>query len=387
VEDPAETCEATEIRLGLGSCDNLDNIKTRPCDITLFIGIGYNKQAGIATERFYESIGLTKACAGNVLRNRFRSKVKCKNNKCEYDWKNTPDEIWDPKVKTYENLTIPARTKYDIFQIAAQCGPYIVRSNVYVQAVNSRDDSIPNSDELVTLPIPAAPANSSGECWEDNKPIRMTSDAGTKIGQDPKPVRFTPTLETDRYDPMDGGTGLKTPVVDTEWPEDTDESDWKQCDPPNKDTEDSWYVDSIFVERQGSPAPNEDLAGLVIVAMHCRNIKKNGEGDHIIKDVTPAVTVTEEGMWDWKRYDNYYFYVLRKKSAEALKEFRCMFNLILLHYRCKCGAGIGVQTSTVPDQIGGDDLGIESLKLKCSCSDVVWKAKDEFPEAVRGLRG
>lgn len=304
VFDPVATCVPEEKKVNVGYCDNTEDSKERPCIVNLSVGVSNLDDEDPARSadntrkrRFYESVGYTRACMGRYLARRFRSmfEQKCGNDtECGLvPWTKVPDQVWMPSAPFEDRVKIPGNLKGNVYQIVGVCDDYTVKtSRFFVE------------DKVLELPVSVDDGDPANVCWEDLHPIIATLPESAKdqidfmeslkdvkrkgLELNPSPYEFAP-----------GGVILETPVMETDYPAVSTYSNWAYCNDPSG--EDLWYADSIYVERQGTPPPNQDLGGLVAVGLQCRNIRKNGRGDHVISGVTPGAPVLDEVGWDWKR--------------------------------------------------------------------------------------
>lgn len=340
VVHPASTCKPQTTRILVGHCDNRNDTRERLCKIELNSGVSYSPEsAGTRRRNFYESTGFVAECAGKVLKKSFAVDSVCKAQRedCEMDWKDRPKQTWLYEDMFTDFIPVPGSVFTPVYQIQGRCGDFVVKTNRYVTEGRTRE--IPLTDDDIGAGPP---------CWEDDIPFK--ADERKKLKVEPSPINVLHDPEMPEYDFVKDGSILTSPVVDTVFPDETHDSEWKFCKPPTKDA--VWYVDSVYVERQGSP---KDLTGLVAISLFCRNPKLTGYGDHVISGTTPGAIVQEGAAKDWKK--------------------------------CECGTGTGFQISSVGAQQLEDDLAIESFKMMCSCGEPVVKNEDEFPKELGGQRG
>lgn len=137
VPDPLVTCEATEEREFIRTCDNLNNEEFIRCDFESVVGHSMDLSNPKLMD-FYSGIGYTfQYSKGNITKIQLDLKEQMESgNALEYTW----DDIADPAVDggeriTLQKLFIRPGEKHDLYQVVGKCGHFLIRSNRYVRII------------------------------------------------------------------------------------------------------------------------------------------------------------------------------------------------------------------------------------------------------------
>ncbi|CAL8084982.1 unnamed protein product [Orchesella dallaii] len=124
-----ESCNATEKKVLVGSCDNTHNENPGTCEFVSNIGYVITASPEDKVLKTFGSLGVD--IEGEVEKYG-KQLMPCSGPDCLYTWEAAPTEVWSIMSEEPRVIKIRGNAKVDLYQVIGECSFLQIRSNRYI---------------------------------------------------------------------------------------------------------------------------------------------------------------------------------------------------------------------------------------------------------------